>query len=146
VKKFSFRLRRLLDIRAQQKRVRAAALARLRKQLADLDDKISKANQEWARLRRQLLRQQAAASHERIELTMYMEALDLRLAGMHDFRKKLQQDIERARQSFENAAQGEKALEKLRARRFEEFVHALGRAEQQIADELAMQKDWRESA
>jgi flagellar export protein FliJ len=145
LKKFAFRLRRLLDVKNQQKRALAAAMARLQKQIVDVDRQIERANDEWLSWRARLMRQDAALAHERLELAAYMESLDWRLVSLHTHREKLKSDLDRSRRGFEIVTRGVKTLENLRARKFQEYMLEYDRAAQNESDELAMQKQWRQS-
>jgi flagellar export protein FliJ len=145
VKKFAFRLRRLLDIRTQQKRALAAAMARLQGQIMEIDRAIKAADDEWRSRRERHLQEMSATAQDRLETVTYMQSLEDQAGGLRGEKNKLIQNLETTRRSFEAAARGERTLENLRARKLEEYALEVNRAEQGVADELAMQKDWQKS-
>lgn len=145
MKKFAFRLRRLLEVRIQQKRALVAAMARLQKQIIEVDRQIKDLNEEWRLWRGRLLQQNVALAHERLEVTGYLESLDQHLASIFAQREKLVSDLENARRGFEIVTRGVKTLENLRARKFQDYMLEYDRAAQNESDELAMQKQWQKS-
>lgn len=144
MKKFKFRLQRLLDLRTQQKRAIAAMLAKLQKRLRDLEEEMKTIEKEWRGRRRELMAKSSMLLRERMELSEYLEAIEHRLACMQRKRLGLLQEIEEVRSSFEMAARAEKVLEKLKERKSEEFRWRLGNAGQHMVDEIAMQKKWQQ--
>lgn len=145
MKKFIFRLRRLLDVKNQQKRALAAAMARLQRQIVELDRQIVRANHEWLAWRTQFMKQNVTLAHEHLELTAYMESLDQHLVSLRTHREKLVSDLDNSRRGFEIATRAVKTLENLRARKFQEYMLEYDRAAQNESDELAMQKQCQNS-
>jgi len=143
MKKFRFRLQRLLEVRVQQKRALAAALARLRQRLQALDAERLGMEQVWSSSRSRILQARRLETHELMESAGYLQDLEQRLQRLHNSIEAVRTDMETVRAGFEKAAQGEKVLDNLKARQFEVFMRQVEKIEQQIVDELASQRKWR---
>lgn len=139
MKKFSFRLQTVLDLRERVKEQKEQELAQLSYQVQLLVER----QQQWEAEKDQKLEEQRALSLGTLDLEAvgwyeaYLYALDERLYQGNQQLEQVREAREKKRQELMEATKACEILLKLKERDHREFLLALDRAENQLIDELA---------
>lgn len=146
MKKFRFRLDRLLDLRSRKEREQAEVFGR-----ALRDESASREALEQAQERLGTAREQAAPEPGRVTSAGVLNNLGLTVAAATshaDAAAASQDDAERAlaaeRARWEATQRDRRVIERLREKRFEDWTRELGQKEQQEMDGLALDRHRRQ--
>lgn len=139
MKSFSFRLERLLRLRADQERQQARLLGEATREEARLDDELREQASHLERIEEKLTArpgERASAGWLRT-LALTAEAAADQLAGTEASRDEARRRVGEERQKLAERATERKAIERLRELKAGEWHEAARRNEQKTTDEVA---------
>lgn len=142
MKRFSFRLERVLQLREAAEREQARALADAvraeeehRARVLEAEARLSEARTQFRQTPRELSQ---AGTLQNLELAIEALALQQRdLAGNHE---EALARLEAERHQFEQARMARRVIERLREQRREAWGEELSRHEQALSDEVGLQR------
>lgn len=139
MKRFSFRLERLLQIReaAEEEKARLLGVALQEEEAAQLALNAGQAKLGEAREQLARISQAPAQAGLLRNLELSVEQLTQQVQLLHDARGKATALVEVARAAFEEARMAKRVIERLKDQRREAWVQELARYEQSLSDETA---------
>jgi flagellar export protein FliJ len=142
MKRFAFRLERLLQLREASERERARELGQARREeeqrraeVVASEARLLEARQQFAATPRELSQ---AGTLQNLELTM--ESLSNNLQQLSETHEQSLARLEAERQQFEQARMARRVIERLREHRRLAWGEELSRHEQSMSDETALQR------
>ncbi len=142
MKRFSFRLDRVLQLREMAEREQARALARALREEEDRraaaeagEARLAEAREQFSTTPRELSQ---AGTLQNLELTI--DALSEKLRDLAADHEKSLEQVERERHQFEQARMARRVIERLREHRKEAWGEELSRDEQRASDETGLQR------
>lgn len=147
MKKFKFRLQRVLDTRCHEEEKAQQVFTNARRQLSREEATLQQLLQKQAtmfNITREKRVRGTAASSELADI-QYREALSKHVALQHGRIVEARHNADQARKALEIILQKRKALERLKETEYATFQHDVLHVEQQTMDELAARADGRQS-
>ena len=142
MKRFAFRLERLLQLRESTERERARELGAALREEAGRRAEAHAGEERLLQARAQLATTASGFSHAGTlqNLGMAVDALALEWKSMSDKHERSLDKVEMERRQFEQARMAKRVLERLRKQRHDTWVDAWNRWEQGQLDESASQR------
>ena len=142
MKRFAFRLERVLQLREIAEREQGRALARALREEAERRAQAEKGETRLALARAQFLETpkelSQAGTLQNLELTIAALSTELRSLAKHHAESL--ERVETERHQFEQARMARRVIERLREQRREAWGDELSRYEQRVSDETALQR------
>lgn len=133
MKRFTFRLQTVLDLRARTEQKAQVALGLAQRAVAEAEERIRRLGEQQAAT----LRLPPDARFEaRIAARTWAEALTQQIAEATHHREALRAEAERRRAELVKAAGERRAVEKLREKALREYQDEMQRQEQNLLDEV----------
>ena len=141
MKPFVFRLETLLEIRKRREEQANIVLSQARKKLFDaqavLAQLVNKQKESWAEFREK----QASGQIVVLEFQawyQFLAFLEKAIKQQEEVIEALKQEVAAALKKVEQAMKERKAVEKLKEKRFEQYMFELQQEEQKVLDEIAI--------
>ena len=139
MKKFLFRLQRVLDTRCHEEEVAQQVFMEARNKLSKEESTLHTLLKKQIWVFNQTRDKRSRITPASIELTnsLYREMLSKKVALQHSQIIQAQNQVDQARQTLEDTLQKRKALERLKESNYATFQNSLLHIEQQTMDEIA---------
>ena len=141
MRKYNFKLQRILDFREHIEKIRQLELAKVQMRLKDAHEALSQLFSSLREYQRELqtLEQQSTIDiNFSIQYHVYLMELMLRIDEQQKAIQTLEEEEEEQRQLLLAASKDKKILEKLKEREYSEFMEAFLKFEQNTIDEVAV--------
>lgn len=149
MKKFNFRLQRVIEIRETKKKECQRRLSSSQQELLSEEDRLKKCVLNSLRSQEGMRKALEASckAGSLIALDSWIKRQDVELDMQSDRTKKQRHDVERKRKALVQASKEKKILERLKERRAEEHRAEVQREEQAFLDELGCRigRSWKRS-
>lgn len=145
MKRFSFRLERVLQLREMAEREQARALAQALREEEERRAAALAGEARLAQARHQFLETPRELSQAGTlqNLDLAVEALTAELRRLAEHHEQSLERLEAERSQFEQARMARRVIERLREQRREAWGEELSRHEQDVSDEVALQRSQR---
>jgi|Deesub1362B_J571_1020462.scaffolds.fasta_scaffold02084_3 flagellar FliJ protein len=138
MKKFKFRLQKVADIKAKQEKQKSLELANLFLQLEKEKQQLQNLNFELDHVQQEIFRRtlEGCAAKEILEYQRYAEKLGQDIRTQKNKIQSLEEKIEKVQMALLKLNKEKKILERIREKRYLQYLQDLAREEQKMLDEM----------